>query len=216
MSFVDKEPFINLGLHVKNRFKEIIFGTILGFVLLGLGLLILIILEEVTIENFNVNKNKLWSAFLLFLIVAFTEEIMFRGYVLRNSLYSFNKYGALLISSILFALAHSFNPNMSWFTFLELFVAGMLLGISYIYTKNLWFPIALHFSWNFFQTLFGFKVSGQEFYSLVELEVSDNNIINGGEFGFEGSILALIFQLILLVTIWVYFEKYKSKRQLRG
>jgi hypothetical protein len=128
-------------------------------------------------------------------------------------MYSFNKYFALFLSSVLFSLMHGANPNMDWFSFLNLFLAGILLGVSYIYTKNLWFPIALHFSWNFFQTLFGFNVSGQDFYSLIEFRISEKNILNGGNFGFEGSILSIIVQVILILTVIIYYQNKKIKVQ---
>ena len=60
-----------------------------------------------------------------------------------------------------------------------LFLAGVLLGVSYVYTKNLWFPVALHFSWNFFEALFGFNVSGQDFYSLIDFNITEKNLLNG-------------------------------------
>ena len=125
---------------------------------------------------------------------------------------SFNNYMALVVSSILFALAHGFNPNMDWFSYLNLFLAGILLGATYVYTKNLWFPIALHFSWNFFQTLFGFNVSGQDFYSLIEFKIIDKNMINGGDFGFEGSIFSIVAHVLLITAIFLYYERIKPKR----
>lgn len=128
-------------------------------------------------------------------------------------MYSFNKYMALMVSSALFSLMHSANPNMDWFSFLGLFLAGVLLGILYIYTKNLWFPIALHFSWNFFQTLFGFNVSGQDIYSVIEFKITENNLWNGGDFGFEGSVLSIIAQVIVIGSI-VYHYHAKNKKQL--
>jgi hypothetical protein len=87
--------------------------------------------------------------------VAVVEETLFRGYVLKNFMESFNKYAALIISSGLFSSMHYFNLDFDLFSFFSLFLAGILFGISYIYTKNLWFPIALHLSWNLFQALFG-------------------------------------------------------------
>ena len=67
---------------------------------------------------------------------------------------------------------------MDGFSAMSLFLAGILLGITYIYTKNLWFPVALHLSWNLFQTLFGFNVSGKDFYSLIEFKIQENNLLN--------------------------------------
>ncbi|MDA9294917.1 CPBP family intramembrane metalloprotease [Flavobacteriaceae bacterium] len=150
-------------------------------------------------------------SFLLFTIVAIVEETLLRGYVLRNLMYSFNKYIALIWSSILFSLMHGFNPIIDTFALIELFLAGILLGQSYIHTKNLWFPIALHFSWNFFQTHFGFNVSGQDTYSLIEFSIVENNLWNGGDFGFEGSWLSIISSIIMIILVERYFKKTAIK-----
>jgi len=75
-------------------------------------------------------------------------------------MYSFGKPIALVVSAILFSIMHGQNPAFDYLAFINLFLAGVMLGLPYIFNKNLWFPIALHFSWNFFQSLFGFKVSG--------------------------------------------------------
>jgi len=143
----------------------------------------------------------------IYAIVAIVEEVLFRGYILRNLMISFNKYIALIISSLLFSAIHGFNPNIDLFGFIDLFLAGILLGISYIFTKNLWFPIALHFSWNLTQTFLGFNVSGQDVYSIVEFKITENNLLNGGNFGFEGSIFSIISQIIFTVIIWYYYNK---------
>lgn len=212
MKFIDKEKFVNLGFQVKDRMKDISFGLLLGFLIIGSGLVLLLALNQVEFQKMQFNFKELLLAVLMYIIVAITEEVLFRGYVLRNFMNSFNNYIALVISSVFFALAHGFNPDMDWFSFLSIFLAGILLGASYIYTKNLWFPIALHFSWNFFQTFFGFNVSGQEFYSFIVITINSKNRINGGDFGFEGSILSLIAQLLVITLIFFYYEHIKPKR----
>jgi len=106
---------------------------------------------------------------------------------------------------------HGFNPNIDLFGFVDLFIAGILLGISYVYTKNLWFPIALHFSWNLMQTFLGFNVSGNDAYSIIEFKTTENNLLNGGNFGFEGSIFSIIAQIIFIVVIWAYYHKKVKK-----
>lgn len=192
IKWVDKEKFITLGFQIKNRLNNIALGILIGLLIMAVGYLALMVLEEIEYHTIVYSIKEILISVLIFSIVSIVEEVLFRGYVLRNLMLSFNKYIALIVSSILFALMHGFNPNMDWFSYLDLFLAGMLLGVSYIYTKNLWFPIALHFSWNFFQTLFGFNVSGQDFYSLIEFQITEKNILNGGDFGFEGSVLSII------------------------
>lgn len=106
---------------------------------------------------------------------------------------------------------HAFNPNVDWMALSIIFLAGILLGISYIYTKNLWFPIGLHFGWNFFQSLFGFNVSGEDFYSITDFSLPAKTIWNGGDFGFEGSVLAVIFQVLAITGIVFYYESKRCR-----
>ncbi|MDA8923622.1 CPBP family intramembrane metalloprotease [Flavobacteriaceae bacterium] len=211
MQFVDKEKFIDLGFKTKGKLKEFIVGIVAGLIVMGLGYYLLSSMGQLSFQSINFDMQEILISFLLFTIVAIVEETLLRGYVLRNLMYSFNKYIALIWSSILFSLMHGFNPNIDTFALIELFLAGILLGQSYIHTKNLWFPIALHFSWNFFQTHFGFNVSGQDTYSLIEFSIVENNLWNGGDFGFEGSWLSIISSIIMIILVERYFKKTAIK-----
>ena len=208
MRFVDKEPFINLGFSLKGKVNDIILGITLGLLLMAVGYTILILLGEIKFIGFNYDLKNIILLFLLFIAVSIAEETYVRGYVLKNLLKSFNPIISLIISSAIFSLLHFFNPNVNYIALTELFIAGILLGISYVYTKNLWFPIALHLSWNFFQVMFGFNVSGMDTYSLIEFEIIENNNINGGDFGFEGSYLSILFSLIMMYFLWKYYKKF--------
>jgi len=208
MTFVDKEPFIKLGFSLKGKVNDIILGMTLGLLLMAVGYTILILLGEIKFIGFNYDLKSIILLFLLFIAVSIAEETYVRGYVLKNLLKSFNPIISLIISSAIFSLLHFFNPNVNYIALTELFIAGILLGISYVYTKNLWFPIALHLSWNFFQVMFGFNVSGMDTYSLIEFEIIENNNINGGDFGFEGSYLSILFSLIMMYFLWKYYKKF--------
>ena len=208
MRFVDKDSFIKLGFSLKGKINDIILGMTLGLLLMAVGYTILILLGEIKFVGFNYDLKNIILLFLLFIAVSIAEETYVRGYVLKNLLKSFNPIISLIISSAIFSLLHFFNPNVNYIALTELFIAGILLGISYIYTKNLWFPIALHLSWNFFQVMFGFNVSGMDTYSLIEFEIIENNNINGGDFGFEGSYLSILFSLIMMYFLWKYYKKF--------
>jgi len=207
MKYVDKEKFINLGFHIKNRLKEFNYGIVIGALIMIVGYLLLIIMDQIIFKKLIFNPKEIILSILIYSIVAIVEEVLIRGYVLRNLMISFNRYVALIISSLLFSAMHGFNPNIDLMGIIDLFLGGILLGISYVYTKNLWFPIALHFSWNLFQTFFGFNVSGQDTYSIIEISLPEKNLLNGGDFGFEGSILSIIAQIIFILIILNYFNK---------
>lgn len=211
MKYVDKEKFINLGFDTKNRLYEFIVGIVIGALIMTIAYSLLLFLGEINFQSVNFDIKEIILSILIFIIVSVTEEALFRGYILKNLMISFNKYIALIVSSVLFSLVHGLNPNIDLFSLINIFFAGILLGISYIHTKNLWFPIALHLSWNLFQTIFGFNVSGQKSYSLIEFSIPENNLINGGDFGFEGSILSAIAMIVTIVGIEIYYRRQKLK-----
>lgn len=209
VKYVDKEKFIDIGFRFKNRINEFWTGLLIGFIIMLIGFGLLVLLDEIKFQEIAINFKEISFSIALFILVSLTEEILYRGYVLRNLMYSFDKYIALIISSIIFSTMHGLNPYVDTIGFLNIFLAGILLGITYINTKNLWFPIALHFSWNFFQTFLGFNVSGQNAYSVINFKIEKSTILNGGAFGFEGSILSLIAITITIITIIIYYHRKK-------
>lgn len=214
--FIDKKPFYDLGFRNIEPLNDIVRGILLGFIIIFLGFTFLYFGKQIEIKNINFNFYAFLSSIFLFLFVAISEELLIRGYILKNLMYSFNNYIALIISSCIFSLMHSGNPNIEFFSLVQLFIAGLLLGIPYIITRNLWFSIGLHFSWNFFQgTIFGFNVSGIENYSIIQTKYNTANMWNGGIFGFEGSILCLIFQIVAIVLILIKFDKESKRLKLR-
>jgi len=204
--FIDKKPIMDLGL-APLKLTDIYSGLFLGFIVMSIGFFILRALNEIHILGSNLIISELLLSMLIYFLVALSEEILIRGYVLTNLMGSVNKYVALSISSLIFSLMHIGNYGYSWFSAFELFIGGLMLGLPYIYTRNLWFPISLHFSWNFFQgTIYGFDVSGSKGYSLIKQTHINNNIWNGGDFGFEGSILSIILQMICIVVLYFIFR----------
>lgn len=206
-----KDSFKNLGFNTHKRLSDFMAGIVVGFLVMFVGYNILIYLKEITYLKTTVNIKEIIFSVLLFTAVSVSEEVFLRGYILRNLMISFNKYIALLISSVAFCALHLGNPNLSTVGIFELFLAGILLGISYIYTKNLWFPIGLHLSWNLFQSFFGFNVSGLNLYSIIEFTTIENNLLNGGDFGFEGSVLSVLSSLIIIISVWFYYYKKEAR-----
>ena len=213
MKFIDKQDFVDLGFQIKKRLNDFTLGILIGFFIMFSAFLILLLLGEITYEGYNINFNNIVISILLFTGVSIFEEVIFRGYMLKNLLESFNPYFALFISSIFFSLIHGSNPNVTILGLSNIFLAGIFLGASYVFTKNLWFPIALHFSWNFFQSMFGFRVSGMDFYSIIDFNILENNSLNGGEFGFESSILSLFIITVTTIFIWKYFKSSELKNK---
>lgn len=207
--YIDGRHFIDLGFYGGYISRDVIYGLLMGLIIMIGGTALLLSFGQLSYEGISFNAADLFWSVLLYVFVAFTEELLLRGYVLNNFLDSFNKYVALALSAVIFSLMHGANPHIGLLPFVNLFLAGVLLGMSYIFTRKLWFPMALHFSWNFCQgVLCGFHVSGQDIYSLAIVKRVHDTIWNGGKFGFEGSVTCIIFQLIAIAIV---YKIYSSK-----
>lgn len=141
--------------------------------------------------------------------MAFTEEIVFRGYVFQLFCERRSPIASVFAFSLIFAFAHISNPSLSYLSFLNLFLAGISLSLMYLRTKSLWLGIGFHTGWNFFQfLLLGSPISGTNYFSpVIKTKLNDlPEIIFGGAFGIEGGLFATL--LMLFVIFWVA-KKYK-------
>ena len=210
MKFVDKENFSKLGFQNKNVFKELSIGFLIGIAVVFIGFVFLLFIDQINVTYSAFSLKEIVLSFLLFSVISIAEEVLVRGYILKNLIVSFNKYFALILSSLLFAAMHLANSHISYIAFTNIFLGGILLGLSYIYTKNLWVPIGLHLGWNLFQSLLGFNVSGQDIYSIFDITRDTDNILNGGQFGFEGSILSVILEVVFIIG-FIYYNNSKKE-----
>ena len=213
MAVVNREPLMNIGLSVENRGKEMLVG--LGGALLFIGGIFLILwtLGAITVTGLVGFKAEVFMVSMMLFVAAFNEEIVFRGYLLKNMMdETDNRWIALAGSSVFFALLHSGNPSVwsTWVPMTELFAAGFILGISYTFTKNLWLPTFFHFGWNFFQGLFGFEISGMgvDSWKVLSHENTGNvpDVISGGAFGIEGSVISLCCTILGTYLIYEYYH----------
>ena len=212
--FIDRKPLMSIGLSVKDKANEMLIG--LGFALAFIGglFLVLWLIGAINITGYVGFKPGVFIVSIMLFMAAFDEELIFRGYILNNMMDSTsNRWIALAGSSLLFALLHSGNTNVwsTWVPMTELFAAGFILGISYTFTKNLWFPTFFHFGWNFFQGLFGFEISGfnVDSWKIISHENTGNvpEIVSGGAFGIEGSVITLSCTIICTYLIFKYYNE---------
>ncbi|WP_395047646.1 CPBP family intramembrane glutamic endopeptidase [Flavobacterium sp.] len=193
----------------KGIVKNLTLGIILGTILQSLTIFVIYLKGGYSIISINP---------ILFIVppltVAFSsaivEEILLRGIVFRITEEKLGSYLALIISAILFGAMHLANPNSSLIAGIGLAIqAGLLLAAAYIYSRNLWFPIAIHFAWNFTQSaIFGANVSGNTISkTLITSKIEGAEWFTGGQFGPEGSIQATLFCLVATIVLLALSHK---------
>ncbi len=213
---IQKNSFVSIGFYRNTGWmKEIILGFVTGVVLLGSVFLILLITGNITVDAIEFHPASLATNLVIFLLVGFNEEMITRGYLMGSIKKLSNKVFALVLVAVLFSLMHIFNDNFSLVPFLNIFLAGILLGVVYIYTERLWFAISLHFTWNFFQgPVFGSQVSGNVTDgTFIQLTKTGSPLITGGDFGFEGSLLMTFLMIAIIFAISFYYRKMPDKNE---
>ncbi len=128
--------------------------------------------------------------------VATMEEVLFRGVLFRILEERTGTVIALVVSSLLFGMTHIVNTNATLWGALSIgLTGGAMLAAAYVVTRSLWFPIGLHFAWNFTHAgVFGIAVSGSDNVpdGLLHLGIEGPAVLTGGTFGPEASLMALL------------------------
>ena len=222
--FLDRRPVSDLGLQFTSGWwRDLGYGLFLGAFLMLLIFLVELALGWVTVEEILFTSRSVPFGLAIFwplaqfLAVGIYEELVSRGYQLKNMAegLSFRPKGlkkgmlvAWLISSAIFGLLHAANPNATTISTVNLFLAGLFLGLPFILTDQLAMPIGIHITWNFFQgNVFGFPVSGTSANETTFIAVHQGGpeLWTGGAFGPEAGLLGLAAILVgsLLVVWWV-------------
>ena len=145
-------------------------------------------------------------ALILFALAAAFEELLFRGFPFQTVLRGGVPAAVpILLLSVFFGLVHLGNPSSTRFSTVNTILAGIWLSVAYLKTRSLWFPTALHLSWNWMMgAVFGIPVSGLKFVPHpVLLSTSDAPLwLTGGSYGCEGGVAATLVLVVTTLVIW--------------
>lgn len=158
------------------------------------------------------------SVLLVFLVVGFYEELVSRGLLLVNVAEGLRFAGervavggALAVSAAVFGMLHAANPGASLASTVGITLAGAFLGVGFVLTGRLSFPVGVHISWNAAQgLLYGFPVSGLGIEAaVVDLEPTGPTIVTGGSFGPEAGLLG-VGAIVLGTAATVAWVRYRE------
>lgn len=132
---------------------------------------------------------------------------MFRGYPLQTMTRSGLAWAAIILTSVIFSIGHLDNPNVvPGFTFVNTALAGVWLSIAYLRTRSLWFPLGVHWAWNWMMgAVVGLPVSGIERLTpdpLMRAAAVGPPWLTGGTYGLEGGAACTLAIIISTVFIW--------------
>jgi uncharacterized protein len=210
--FLEGLPWRSLGLSLhQNWWWDFLIGSLIGALALVLAVLIAFAAGGL---RFSFSGTQVISATLrgltgtaaLFVLGGLAEEAIFRGYVLQTLTRAKLAWLGVLLTSVPFALVHLANPNVAaGFTFVNTVLAGVWLAAAYLRTRSLWFPLGVHWAWNWvLGSVFGLPVSGLRMTSHTLLFGHDFGPawLTGGSYGIEGGLACTIALIFSTLFIW--------------
>jgi len=176
-----------------------VVGFLTGVLLQALFILIIYLAGTFLVVKVN-PVSTLTSPFAFALTAGFVAEIILIGIVFRLLEQQTGTLIALIVFIILFAVLH---VNVKGASIVSVgataMQAGLLLPASFVFSRNLWLPIFLHFGWDFAEPgIFGgINPSSSLAQGLLTSKIAGNSLITGGETGPQDSLSSLLLCLIL-------------------
>ena len=137
--------------------------------------------------------------FVICLTPGICEEILFRGFVLKNLEKISRPAIAIFLSGVLFAIYH-FQP----FNLIPLVILGGYLGFIVYYSNSLYTSIICHFLNNFFASFFLYKY-GKEDFQTLHLSASET----------MDTLIMTVSALVLFIGVLSLFYKLRVREESR-
>ncbi len=190
--------------------RDLLIGSVVGIASLALAAAIATAAGGLRFsvsgtEMFLHVGKTLCSSALLFIVAGLAEEAMFRGYPLQTLTRARLALLGVFLTSVPFAAVHLWNPNAGPRAFANTALAGIWLAVAYLRTRSLWFPLGIHWAWNWaLGSLFGLPVSGLKIVSNPLLQGKDLGPawLTGGNYGIEGGVACTVALLLSISFIW--------------
>ena len=215
VKYLEKTTFEYFGFSKENYLEAIKVGT--GLAIFSVVGIVAILLMSDNISLTLSKDLKIGIIIMLVILVimqGFLEEIVFRGYLMTRLAAKKGKWIAILLSSIFYIVFRMSNPSASKLDLINIFLISIVMSLLYWYFDNILVIAIFHAFWNCISgVVFGFNLSGIKLSdSIFTVEaISDKQVLIGGSYGIEGSIIATVFFAILglLVYMGLYLKMFR-------
>ena len=216
IKIIEKSTWVEFGFN-RNNSKEA-FKIGIGISVLGLIVIFgaLVVSNNIMINlSDNISYVSVLILFLLVLIQGILEEIIFRGYLMSRIAAKKSKWIAIFGSTIFYLVFHMSNPTTTKLSFFNIFLISIVLCLLYWYFDNVLVVVIFHGIWNCISgVVLGFNISGiKVLNSVFTIKLlRDMQVVTGGDFGLDGSILTTLYFAILALIIYMglYLKMFKK------
>lgn len=214
MARLERRHTASYGLSGTARARQFLLGLVSGFGFLSLLIALLAGTHHIALTRPPVPMEKAvgygaaWG--ICFLLVALTEELMLRGYLLFTLARGIRFWPAAIVLAGLFGLMHKSNSGESPFGLVAAAMVALLFSFSLWRLGHLWWAIGFHAAWDWAESFFygtadsGLVSTGR----LMHAHPFGSPLSSGGSTGPEGSVW--IVPVLILAALFVWFTQAKS------
>ena len=219
MSRIERRNMADYGLPLRKSgaLSRFVRGYLFwGFLTLTILLLLLRALHTFYFGTLALHNGAIFSWGIawavLFVVVGFTEEYSFRGYILYTLTEGIGFWPAAIVLAALFALAHMLNRGETRIGIIMAALFAIFVSVTLRYTGNLWLAVGAHAGWDWGESYFyGTNDSGTTLPGhMLNSQIAGPDWLSGGTTGPEGSILCLGLLVIMSVLFAVLYRRARE------
>lgn len=217
--FVEKRSFSSIGFWKVQWMRKYLRGALIGFVFISIPVIVLILTGIVKLQMQQITATAIFGivgSLIAFLIQGATEEIIVRGWLFPVISVRSRIWVGIIVTSFLFGFLHLLNPGITILSISNIILVGVFAAFYVLKDSSLWGICAWHSIWNWAQyNVYGFAVSGMTIYStpLFKPVTNGNEVLHGGSFGIEGSIITTIMLSIASIVLWRQLWGRRAKQR---
>lgn len=176
------------------------FGSQIGILsgVLWIGLTSIIFFVFGLVEYTSVNKvDMLFIWIVSALLNSAMQELLVRGYLYQLVKYKYNMIISTVVTTMLFTLMHGGAMSAGLVPTLNVITMSVFMTILLEYSNSLLAPILAHSIWNIVGSIILGSVSlSSDYPKLLNMTFIGNELLSGGIYMFEGSVLVLIVNVV--------------------
>lgn len=215
---IEKKPLTEMGL-----------GGHLGSYFIGAALALFLLAVTVAVATFAGGMKYLGVfenpdiplIFLLtggFIVQGATEEILCRGIVFHSLKDRTSLAVATNISTLMFIIPHLSSllgggAIYGVLGIINLVLISTIFSLLTIRFKSIWASCGLHSFWNAaLYCILGLNLSGNDetVAAIFNMQSAPENILNGGEYGIEASVVTTVVLTAATALLWVFNRKHRK------
>ncbi|MFK4423758.1 CPBP family intramembrane glutamic endopeptidase [Bacillus sp. RC51] len=217
--FVEKRSFSSIVFWKVQWMRKYLRGALIGFIFISIPVIVLVLTGIVKLQMQQITATAIFGivgSLIAFLIQGATEEIIVRGWLFPVISVRSRIWVGIIVTSFLFGFLHLLNPGITILSISNIILVGVFAAFYVLKDSSLWGICAWHSIWNWAQyNVYGFAVSGMTIYStpLFKPVTNGSEVLQGGSFGIEGSIITTIMLSIASIVLWKQLWGRKVKQR---